>query len=425
MSYIQLPEEIWIHVFGFLSVRDKLSVRVSCTYFKGLVDHWALWKDSVLLIQKPGVYDTHFWKTLSRRKVKSVVVEKAKVKVLQQIVLYLPWVTSVNLLECSDDTALVTLAALKHLDRLVICQCSCRSLISSLLSLRNLTHLCLCGVQRASIVEIRNVLSQLTNLASLHYHDDKNPINKTALHSLLTRLNNLKHLSLKMGPKYGILPVDYFCPAGACGHSAGEESVLNSLELLNYEDSCLSPDAFSALSSLTKLSVHYTKCIFCPLACPLIKWLEDLCVLSELNISYGYSLEMYAGSIPRIVRRLSLMGVKADLASVRILAKRLPELLHLHLDLCCHDISHIIAEMPQMFPKLQILKVRHYNVPASVFLQLKHLPRLRQLVILDAPQGPSPAIQDLTQKLQTQTNNRVNVLHSHLKDQTTCSCGFY
>lgn len=219
MSYIQLPEEIWIHVFGFLSVSDKLSVRVSCTYFMGLVDHWTLWKDSVLVIQKPGVYNTHFWKTLSRRKVKSVVVEKAKAKVLQQIVLYLPWVSSVSLLECSDGTALVTLAALKHLDRLVICQCSCRSLISSLLSLRHLTHLCMCEVQRASVAEIRNVVSQLTNLTSLHYHDDKNPIHKTALHSILTRLDNLKHLSLKLGPKYGILPVDYFCPSGACGRS--------------------------------------------------------------------------------------------------------------------------------------------------------------------------------------------------------------
>ncbi|KAL0170132.1 hypothetical protein M9458_034728, partial [Cirrhinus mrigala] len=50
------------------------------------------------------------------------------------------------------------------------------------------------------------------------------------------------------------------------------------------------------------------------------------------------------------------MGVKAELASVRIMGEQVPDLLHLHLDLCCHDISDIITEMPQIFPKLQILK---------------------------------------------------------------------
>lgn len=157
------------------------------------------------------------------------------------------------------------------------------------------------------------------------------------------------------------------------------------------------------------------------------------------------------------------MGVKAELESVRIMGEQVPDLLHLHLDLCCHDICDVITEMPQIFPKLQILKVRwglfvmnskyimsewvnallcmcvwphylhsnqllsfrHHNVPESVFLQLQHLPRLEQLVILDAPKGPSPTVLNLTQKLHVQTNNRIQVLHFSSKDQTTCSCGFY
>ncbi len=73
----------------------------------------------------------------------------------------------------------------------------------------------------------------------------------------------------------------------------------------------------------------------------------------------------------------------------------------------------------------ELLSFRHHNVPESVFLQLQHLPRLKQLVILDAPKGPSPTVLNLTQKLHVQTNNRIHVLRSNSKDQTTCSCGSY
>lgn len=428
MSKIQLtlPEEVWIHVFGFLSDRDKLNVRLSCTYFKRLIDHWSLWTDSVIVLQK--LYDSHFWKTLCQRKIKSVVVQKATAKVLQQTVTCLPWIGSVTLVQCSDGTALVTLRALKHLQRLVIRQCCCRSLTSSLLSLRQLTHLCLCEVKRASISEISAAISQLVNLTTLKYHEDKNPIHKSALHGMLGRLPNLKHLSLRFGPKYGILPDDYFCPAKAFGHPGVTRDAgfgLSSLELLNYEDPCLSSVAFNALSSLTKLTVHYRKWHANPDFCCLTKWLQGLSVLSELNISLGYSLRVYAERIPRTVQRLSLMGVKAELESVRIMGQQVPDLLQLHLDLCCHDISDVITEMPQIFPKLQILKVRHHNVPEAVFLQLQHLPRLKQLVILDAPKSPSPTVLNLTQNLHVQTNNRVHVLHFNSKDKTTCSCGFY
>ncbi|KAK7153087.1 hypothetical protein R3I93_011100 [Phoxinus phoxinus] len=427
MSAFQLTDEIWIDVFGFLSVRDKLSVRLSCTCFKRLVDHWTLWKDSVVVLQKFELYDSHFWKTLRQRKTKSIVVQKANAKGLRHIVTALPWITSVTLAQCSDGKALAELGALKHLEKLVIRQCCCRSLTSSLLSLRQLTHLCLCEVQKASVSEISAATSQLVKLTSLHYHEDKNPIFKPVLNGMLRRLPKLKHLSLRLGPKYGILPDDYFCPTKACerpGVSPDSEFGLSSLELLNCYDPCLSPVAFDALSSLTKLTVHYKQWCDDPNLCRLTKWLQGLRVLSELTISLGYPLGLYAKSIPRTVRHLSLMGVKADLKVVRIMAEQVPDLLHLHLDLCCHDICNIIKEIPQMFPKLQILKVRHQNVPVSVFLQLQHLPRLQQLVILDAPQGPSPTVQDLKRKLDDQTNNKIHVLRSNSKDQTTCSCGF-
>lgn len=237
MSEIRLPDEIWTLVFGYLSLRDKLCVRLSCTRFKGLVDHWSLWKDSVVVLQKPELYKSHFWRTLRQRKPKSIVVQKGHAKVLQQIVTSLPWISSVTLFQCSDGAALVTLGGLKHLERLVIRQCSCPSLTSSLLSLSQLTHLCLCEVQRASVSEISAAASQLVHLTSLHYHEDKNPLLKPALHGMLRRLPNLKHLSLKLGPSYGILPDDYF---GHPGMYAFQLRKQNEVKTREYFHSCFS-----------------------------------------------------------------------------------------------------------------------------------------------------------------------------------------
>ncbi|XP_055028538.2 uncharacterized protein [Misgurnus anguillicaudatus] len=421
----QLPEEVWIHVFGFLSNRDKLNVRSTCKSFLRLIDHWSLWKNAVVVMQKIGQYDSHFWSTLGKRKTRCIVVQKANVKDVQKLVTWLPWISSLTLNQCSDGTALSTLGTLKHLRRLVIRQCLCPSLTRSLSSLRQLTHLCLCEVQRASIMEISAAISQLVNLTTLYYHEDKNPIPKNALHGMLKCLPNLKHLSLRMGPKYGILPDDYFCHT-ACESPGVTQGGLTCLELKNYEDPYLSSAAITRLSSLTKLTVHYKGWIVDTNQNNLANWLQGLPLLSELVISLGYPLSVYAKSIPRTVTSLSLIGVRAELESVRIMGEQVPNLLHLHLDLCCHDSCDIIKEMPQIFPNLQTLKVRHHDVPVSVFLGLQDLPRLEQLVILDAPQSPSPTVLDLTQKLHVQTNNRIRVLHSvGPKDQTSCSCGFY
>lgn len=72
------------------------------------------------------------------------------------------------------------------------------------------------------------------------------------------------------------------------GVTPDAEFGLSSLELLNYEDPCLSSVAFNALSSLTKLTVHYKQWLEDPNFCCLTKWLEGLNVLSELNISCKY-----------------------------------------------------------------------------------------------------------------------------------------
>lgn len=74
--------------------------------------------------------------------------------------------------------------------------------------------------------------------------------------------------------------------------------------------------------------------------------------------SVGHPLGAYAASVPGTVRSLSLKGVLGELKSVRDIAKQVPGLLCLHLDLCCHERHSFVVEVPQLFPKLQSLKIR-------------------------------------------------------------------
>uniref|UniRef100_A0A8P4JWV9 F-box domain-containing protein n=1 Tax=Dicentrarchus labrax TaxID=13489 RepID=A0A8P4JWV9_DICLA len=51
MSALQLPAELWLQVFSFLSWRDKLSVRCTCSHFRHLLDKSRpLWRASTCTV---------------------------------------------------------------------------------------------------------------------------------------------------------------------------------------------------------------------------------------------------------------------------------------------------------------------------------------------------------------------------------------
>ncbi|XP_017569278.1 uncharacterized protein LOC108436992 isoform X2 [Pygocentrus nattereri] len=199
---------------------------------------------------------------------------------------------------------------------------------------------------------------------------------------------------------------------------------LTSLELLNYMDPMLSPVALQGLPSLKSLTVQYRGWTLDSSLCHLKTWLSMLPLLSELSISLGYQLGAYANSVPGTVQSLSLKGVVGELKALWEMAQKVPDLLCLHLDLCCHERHSFIAEVPQLFPKLQILKIRHHNVPETEFLQLSQMSYLKCVEVLDPHNlSPNSALMDLTHKLHIQTNNRVHVIYSsEPKDRNVCFC---
>ncbi|XP_072546612.1 uncharacterized protein [Salminus brasiliensis] len=430
MVDVGLPEEVWLCVFELLSPADKLSVRTSCRLFKRLIDRPAMWRNSTVCLEKMTSYKSHFWRTLGKRKISSAVMLKAGgMREWTELARRLPWLDSLTIRMCCDPAAFEGLGQFKKLKRLEIRHCRCPNLVGSLTPLLQLTHISFCEVVCAPGADVTNAVSQLTNLTSFYYHESNKPIPKAALHKLLRCLPNLKRLSLKMPTMQEPLPSDYFCPTKANwqpGELKCDTLGLTSLELLNYMDPILSPVALQSFSCLKGLTVQYRDWAPESCLCHLKTWMSTLPLLSELSISRGHPLGAYSNSVPRTVHSLSLKGVVAELKAVREMAQQLPDLLCLHLDLCCRERQNLLAEVPQLFPKVQTLKIRHHNVPETEFLHLAQMAHLKRLVVLDPCLGPSSALTGLIYKLHLLTNSRVHVIHAtEQKDRNNCLCAHH
>ncbi|XP_017540206.1 uncharacterized protein im:7136021 [Pygocentrus nattereri] len=190
-------------------------------------------------------------------------------------------------------------------------------------------------------------------------------------------------------------------------------------------DPMLSPVALQGLPSLKSLT-QYRGWTLDSSLCHLKTWLSMLPLLSELSISLGYQLGANANSVPGTVQSLSLKGMVGELKALREMAQQVPDLFYLHLDLCGHERHSFIAEVPQLFPKLQSLKMRHHSVPETEFLQLAQMSYLKHIMVLDAHNlSPNSALMDLAHKLHIQTNNRDHVIHSsEAKDRNVCFCAY-
>lgn len=428
VSPLQLPPEVWNHVFGCLSATDKFSVRASCKYFKKLVDHGSLWKDWVVVLSFKNVsYNSQFWASLRRRKVTSAVVRSRKAKDWKQLSLSLPTITSLVIDQASQD-GLDHVKNFPNLKRLAIRR-SFTSLqldASTVSQPELLTHLCICDVKFAgsAIESFISALSQFINLKSLICHETGISDSVWMIHSILACLPKLKHLSLSTVAKLytGIRHSDH--RPGHIGGSHGQDALaLSSLELINYTDHSLPEDAMRLVPGLRTLAVVY-KYSHQELAeswapqCDLQAWLNDLPQLSALVVVKGPPVHKYVCSIPATVTSLVLRVAGISSKDLAVLAMQLPNLLHLHIDPWPSHLGALTGQIPRHFPKLKSLKLRHEHVPEKDFLCLHKLEDLKYLEILDSRPHPS----ELVHKLQSLTNNRLQVSSSQQRDILACPC---
>lgn len=217
-SLVQLPAELWLQVFSFLSWRDKLQVRCTCSHFRFLVDKsCSLWRGFSLVLQNFSRYNRPFWRSLAQRHVGRILVRSGKRKHLRQLSTWLPALHALRL----DDWAEGGVDDLKlfhHLQRLSLTSCSTplKSLNFLFPLSRQLTQLGLCNVQlTCPPSHLLAAISQLTHLTSLLLHHDGS-LRVPTLGGVLTQLTHLKYLSWTM-ITYRTLSHDFFSPAHLSG----------------------------------------------------------------------------------------------------------------------------------------------------------------------------------------------------------------
>ncbi|XP_039993246.1 uncharacterized protein LOC120795392 [Xiphias gladius] len=426
-SASQLPAELWLHVFSFLSWRDKLNVRCTCSHFRQLLDKSLLWRGFSVVLRHFSRYNRPFWRSLAQRHVGSVSVRSGKRKHLRQLSTWLPALHALRL----DDWREGVVDELKlfhRLQRLSVTSCSAPlKNVDFLFPLSHqLTQLSLCNVQlTCPASHLLAAVSQLTRLTSLVLHHDGS-LRVPTLSGVLTHLTELKYLSWTM-ITYRTLSHDFFSPAHPSGGGALQ---LSDLQLLNY-DALVTQEALQPLSCLHSLSIFHLYSVPGP-TCHLKTWLTSLPQLRNLSVHGGHPLAVYADFLPSSLLSLTLC-VDLQPEDLQVVSLKAPHLEHLHLEPWSSS-SNLVRLLPQLFPHLRILRIRHHHVSDGDFLHLQELQHLDTLEVLDSyyrpnPTDPSwvvfepsPRLLQLISDLQKLTNHRVQVITSSRRDPLTCHC---
>lgn len=201
IQWFQLPQEVLLHIFAYLSPVEKAHVRATCTYFRALVDHPSLWRNSVIVFKSIGIFNARFWDTLQSRKISSVEVTRVTLKQLKKMTSSLPDLTSVKVNSCLKVEILQGLRPLVNLQQLHLTDCSNvpdQDIFSEIVLFKQLTHLSLCRVSFSGVLPLTSIV-QLQNLYSISLHSIEGHVAERALQYILFRLPKLRELSLTMG----------------------------------------------------------------------------------------------------------------------------------------------------------------------------------------------------------------------------------
>ncbi|KAK5873231.1 hypothetical protein PBY51_018294 [Eleginops maclovinus] len=429
MAPLLLPEELWLQVFSFLSWKDKLNLRLTCVHFRHLLDRSRpLWRGFSVVLQHFSRYNPAFWRSLAQRHVGGVSVRSGKRKHLKQLSAWLPALEALRLDEWIEG-GVDKLRLFHRLQRLSLTSCS-MSLrnVDFLLPLsQNLLQLSLCNVQlTCPASHLLAGLSQLTHLTSLLLHHDGS-LKVPTLSGVLRHLSKLQHLSWTM-ITYRTLAPDFFSSAQLTAE--GGFLQLSDLQLLNY-DAVVTQEVLQPLSRLRSLSIFHLYSVPGP-TCHLQTWLTSLPQLCSLSVHGGHPLAMYADFLPSSLLSLTLC-VDMQPEDLLVVSVRAPHLEHLHLEPWSSS-SSLVRLLPQLFPHLRTLRIRHQHLSDDDFLCVQQLPWLHTLEVLDSfyrpdPMDPSwvvyqpsPRLIQIISELQKLTNHRVHVITSSHRDPLSCDC---
>ncbi|XP_029982367.1 uncharacterized protein LOC115413563 isoform X2 [Sphaeramia orbicularis] len=369
----QLPLEVWITIFSYLSNEDKNRVRTCCRFLQRLIDHPALWRGSTVVLSDLRRYTYGFWETLHRRGMTRVAVRHLRRKEWRRLVTFLPSLTAIVFVDGGrlyKEQYLVNLIRFPELRDLGVRNATWEErMLGPRLTeaLRErLTHLSVCNVRLPSAVELVEAVSQMVNLRYLLFHqhgeglgvNTVRPVPRRVFHNMMLRLKKLRHLSWGMrGEPRQPLAEDYFSPADPeqPGEFRYSGPTLTTLELVDCPETILPENALRSLTSLQSLTVQY-KSIRLGIECRLRMWLAPLQQLETLSIIGGHSLSAYTSSIPSTVTRL-MLRVPITLKDMDSIALQVPALTHLDVQQNWSS-GRLCKRIPTLFPELRTLHIR-------------------------------------------------------------------
>ncbi|XP_061915686.1 uncharacterized protein LOC133658086 [Entelurus aequoreus] len=390
---LDLPPELWVSVFSYLSTKEKHAVRCCCTALRKLIDHPYLWRRHIVMLKDLSRYTPGFWDTLRHRKVTRVVVWKFKHKDWWMLAKFLPTLTAIVFKYVGlhkrmklDLDYLMLFSDLKDVgvrNTALSKPMLGPSLIARLTG--RLTHLSICSVSLTCIIAFFKAVSHLSNLQYLLFHhlEEVSPVPRRDLTHMMVQLKKLKHLSWGMrGRLQEPVPDDCLSlPDPRRPGSQYDGPALTTLELEVYHNTILPEVALWSLTSLRSLTVRY-RSFPDGVNFRLNSWLSPIKHLESFSI-YGINfLAKYWTNIPASVTSLTLR-VNVILKDLDSIAAKVESLEHLDINnkngsqegsLCC-----CIAKL---FPQLKTLRIRFpmQGLDLLSLHKLRHLERLELMM---------------------------------------------
>ncbi|XP_048393159.2 uncharacterized protein im:7136021 isoform X1 [Stegostoma tigrinum] len=430
---LNLPQDILLEVFRYLTPVGKDNVRATCKYFQQLIDHPTLWTDSIIVLKSLQCCNSNFWRTLRKRRIRSVVIKEATQKQQQRMVNLLPDLIAVTIDVKKNLESLSTFKSLTNLQKLQLSnklQVLDQKLLREMALFKQLTHLVICTsvfIQDSSLCH----LAELTKLQALTLHAGQKSPSLTSLHYVLFRLPELRELSLSSVECWDNLSLCFTSPEMTTPKLTEHDSFepqnisrlrLEKLSLLNSINGPLSATALQQLSKVCSFSVSLSKSPISLTSNFVHSMLENVTSITELELSWTGPVAEYVKILPSGLASLDLINTRLSSVDVQLLSESSGTTLkHLGLVLCSGITEIMLKRLPKQFPFLQSLDLSGCKLlKPDILVGFAELAFLKEVVISN-----NPHLTDVTLKrFQMLTDNRVHVTQKNKRNHDRCDCYF-
>lgn len=431
-QWLNLPQDILLEVFRYLSFEEKANVRATCKYFHQLIDHPTLWLNKTVVLKRLQSCNSCFWTTLRKRRIRCLVIKEATSKQLQKMVNLIPNLTSVSMNVKMNIERLRTLRPLANLQNLQLSNSSLvldQELLSEVVTFKQLTTLVLCSslFGRSSSLCLLADLKKLQSL-TLHIRQKNPPL--LSFQYILFRLPKLRELSLSSVDTWENLSLCFTAPEIRTSKQPDgfeppciSQLQLERLTLLNSTNGPLSRKALNQLRNVRSLSVSLTR------PCVLLNtnfvhsMLDNLPNITELELSWNGPLAEFVKVLPLELTKIDLINARLSNVDVQLLSDSSGKSLkHLSLVLCNGITETMLKQLPKQFPFLQTLDISGYRLlNQEILFGLVEMPFLKEIVISNNPHLTGTVMK----QFRTLTDNRVHVTQKSKRNYNGCDCIFY